>query len=178
MPINQTSPSPPPPFRRPPPHTIHNPKRKQQRQSAQPHHKRKTINTTNTIGIRPPLNNQNNLNNLNNFLLHLQIICPNCCPILQKLLFLHQFIDGPRSQRRPQQPPVNEDILDTGVYCNALVLTFQESRKFKRTIRRRQSNVNVPIGVLYPSLKPPHGDLGDLIYSSSWGYRRCSFLAD
>lgn len=99
------------------------------------------------------------------------------CPLLKKPLFLHQFIDGFRPQRRPQRT-VSEDILNTGVYCNALVLTFQESRKFKRTIRRKQSNVNAPIGVLYPSLKPLQGGLGYLIYTSSWGFRRCSFLAD
>ena len=72
---------------------------------------------------------------------------------------------------------VNDDILDTGVFCNALVLTFQESRKFKEQSVEDKAAESAPMDVLYPLLKP-FMVLSELIYSSTWGFRRCSFLTD
>ena len=62
-----------------------------------------------------------------------------------------------------------KDILDTGVFFNALVLTHWNPENFK-ILCQKQSNGNAPIGVLYPSLWSPYGGLRDLIYTSSWGF--------
>lgn len=59
-----------------------------------------------------------------------------------------------------------ERHIETGVFCNALVLTLWNLAN-SQTGCQRQSNGNAPWDDYIPLVK--------VIYSSTWGFQRCSF---
>jgi len=61
--------------------------------------------------------------------------------------------------------------------CNALVLTIEESRKFKLLVKNKATGTPHGMYIYNPYwlLSVEQKSIGYIIYSSAWGFRRCSF---